>query len=289
MVKDTEKILGYRLPESYISLLKTKNGGTPKNTCFRTKTRTSWAEDHVAISGILGIGGKQGIDSDEFGSQFMIEDWGYPDIGIVICDCPSAGHDAIMLDYSKCGKNGEPQVIHVDVEISDEPTITFLAKDFETFIMGLINEDEFDTSEEDLQEALNIVSNGKFSKMLTEICNNQKLCENIELRIRKICTDIVKSKGFFALHADNLSYLMYDIQFMLFQKSFKVKCLEDYLKVYSKIIALDGEFSTGGYAEGFVVDWFNNRTENGRIQMINDCLQLAPDFEEALIKRIIEY
>lgn len=140
MIKDTEKLLGYKLPKSYIKLLKTKNGGSPIKECFPTKTPTSWAEDHIAISGICGIGGDWGIDSEILGSRFMIKEWGYPDIGIVLCTCPSAGHDAVMLDYSRCGKKGEPQVIHVDVEINDKPTITYLAKNFETFIRGLERE-----------------------------------------------------------------------------------------------------------------------------------------------------
>lgn len=147
-----EKRLGYKLPNSYIELMKTKNGGTPVNTCYPTKAATTWAKDHIAITGIRGIGGLWGIDSNELGSKFMIEEWGYPDIGILVCTCPSGGHDAVMLDYSECGKNGEPRVIHVDIDTFDQAEIIVLAENFETFIKGLVNEKEFAPSEEELSE-----------------------------------------------------------------------------------------------------------------------------------------
>lgn len=144
MVEKAEKSLDYKLPESYIELLKTRNGGYPINTCFPTKAKTSWADDHIAIEAICGIGVEDGID-DECGSRYMIEEWGYPKTGIVICTCPSGGHDAVMFDYSDCGKNGEPKVVHVDTETENgEPKVTFLAESFERFIRELINEDEFD-------------------------------------------------------------------------------------------------------------------------------------------------
>jgi len=34
----------------------------------------------------------------------MKNDWGYPDIGVAICDTPSAGHEMIFLDYRECGR-----------------------------------------------------------------------------------------------------------------------------------------------------------------------------------------
>ncbi|MRN51688.1 SMI1/KNR4 family protein [Paenibacillus monticola] len=148
IILNAEQLLGYRLPSSYIELITNKNGGSPLNDCFPTLTSTSWSEDHIAISGICGLGGQWGIDSDDLGSRFMIEEWGYPNIGIVVCSCPSAGHDAVMLDYRECGPDGEPCVIHVDVEVDDEPRITFLAQDFEAFIRGLVNQEEYDNSEE---------------------------------------------------------------------------------------------------------------------------------------------
>lgn len=57
LIESIEKeIGGYKLPRSYIELMRMHNGGIPAKTCFPTKKATSWAEDHVAITGIMGIG-----------------------------------------------------------------------------------------------------------------------------------------------------------------------------------------------------------------------------------------
>ncbi len=136
LIDSIEKELGYMLPASYIALMKLHNGGIPFNTCHTTPEPTSWAEDHIEITGIFGIGREKSYSlCGDMGSQFMIDEWGYPRIGVCICDCPSAGHDMVMLDYRKCGKQGEPAVVHVDQEFDYK--VTFLAIDFETFIKGL--------------------------------------------------------------------------------------------------------------------------------------------------------
>ncbi len=143
LIKEIENELGYKLPGFYIELMLNQNGGIPVNTCFPTSERTSWAENHVAIHGFLGIGREKTHSlCGELGSQFMIEEWGYPDIGVYFGDCPSAGHDMICLDYRNCGKDGYPQVVHVDQE--DDYKITFLAENFEIFVRGLVSEDVFD-------------------------------------------------------------------------------------------------------------------------------------------------
>ena len=63
---------------------------------------------------------------------------------VYVCNCPSAGHDMIALDYRKYGKTCEPEVVHVDQELDFK--ITFLASNFEEFIIGLVHDDVFDTS-----------------------------------------------------------------------------------------------------------------------------------------------
>ena len=143
LIAEIEKELGYKLPESYIWLMKRHNGGIPAKTAFPVNESTSWSDDHIAITGIMGIGRKKIYSiCEELGSQFMIDEWEYPPIGVAICDCPSAGHDMIFLDYRKCGKQGEPEVVHIDQECDYK--ITHLADNFESFICGLVDENIFD-------------------------------------------------------------------------------------------------------------------------------------------------
>ena len=55
LVASVERELGHRLPKSYVELMSVQNGGTPNHTCHATAEKTSWAVDHVAITGISAI------------------------------------------------------------------------------------------------------------------------------------------------------------------------------------------------------------------------------------------
>lgn len=94
---------------------------------------------------------------------------------------------------------------------------------------------------------------------------------------------IVIDKGFFALHADERSYLLYDIQLWLYTNAYPDTTEEDYLSAYKKIIALDGEFSTGGYASDFVTDWLTRRKESGMVTCNDGILSMAVGTKEALL------
>ena len=142
MVEAAERRLGVKLPAAYVALLRVRNGGQPVRHCHPTTFPTSWAPDHIDIGAILGIGGNRGIDADTYGtpsSIYMVREWGYPDVGVVICDTPSAGHDTVMLDYTS---GGEPAVVYVD---EYEPRVARrIADSFAQFLDNL-----FECSEED--------------------------------------------------------------------------------------------------------------------------------------------
>lgn len=145
-VAEVERALGYTLPAAYIEFMRFQNGGIPRRTCHRTRERTTWASNHIAISGLYAIGGDRPCSLlGQFGSAFWVQEWEYPPIGVYFADCPSAGHDMLCLDYRACGPNGEPQVVHVDQEW--DYRIVVVAESFEAFVRGL--EEEIDEDDEE--------------------------------------------------------------------------------------------------------------------------------------------
>ncbi len=191
----------------------------------------------------------------------------------------------IALDYREKGKEGEPSVVHIDQE--DDYRITFLADNFETFIRGLLNDDVFDTSEEDLENSLKMISEGRLSSLLQSLINGIPEYD-FESAIRGICKELSIQKGYFALHADELSYLMYDIQFFLLSTVNKVKSKEDYFNKYPSMIAFgDGEFSTGGYAPDFIKDWMSER--QSKKQIIKKGLLGSLKFSDEFTKQLFTH
>lgn len=284
LIAEIEEELGYKLPESYIWLMKQHNGGIPSNDCFPCDEPTSWAEDHIAITGIMGIGrNKNYTICGELGSQFMIEEWGYPNIGVAICDCPSAGHDMIFLDYRECGPQGEPKVVHIDQECDYD--ITPLADSFEDFIRGLVSEAVYDTSEEDKEEDLEMVRTAPFSELLSELCGKCGEPEKTERWIRRLAEETVEEKGYFALHADERSLLLYDIQFWLYTNAHTDTTEEAYLASYKDMIAFGRPFGTGGYAPAFVEDWLKQRRKEGAIVQKDGVLSMTEKAKAALLAK----
>jgi hypothetical protein len=156
LLASIEQELGYRLPTSYVELMRVQNGGLLARTTYRTK------HQNIELNGIYGInrskrsslggiwrqrpaktlrnartGEPIPVEAGTYrtGSRFWVTAWGYPDVGVYFADCLDGGHQMIALDYRACGPHGEPQVIHVHQESNYD--ITEMAPNFEMFIRGL--------------------------------------------------------------------------------------------------------------------------------------------------------
>lgn len=138
MVKVAEESLGYKLPKAFVSLLRVCNGGPLKRCAFELSDAENGAKRVEYFHDVMGICKKCGING-RHGSEYLIEEWGYPELGVVIS---SEGHTAFMLDYSESGEIGEPRVVLVDVELDeDEPFVDVVAPDFASFLAMLFAPD----------------------------------------------------------------------------------------------------------------------------------------------------
>lgn len=268
LIASIEQELGYTLPASYVALMKQHNGGVPYATCYplpsdtKCQTNTDIDIDYIEITGFLSIGRKKENSLCGLaGNKLFKDSWHYPDYGVYICDCPSAGFDLILLDYRACGSDGEPSVAYVNLE---ENRIIQLAPDFATFIQGLVEESELLSPEESLAYEIQIVEEGEFSPLLIKICRNCGLPQ-AEQWMRSTARELVAQKGYFGLHEDALSWLMYDLQYLLYSFAFPKASIKQYLHDYPLILAEDGEFSTNGYAPAFVADWMETRVQEGNL------------------------
>ena len=139
-----EELGGFRLPAAYVELAGWHNGGMLRRNFCPMREPTTWAPDHVVVTGLFAIGrtAKYSLCGAR-GSKFREEEWQYPPVGIYIADTPSAGHQMIALDYRHCGRQGEPHVVYVDEE--EDFRISAIAPDFASFIGRLVKDRQYDS------------------------------------------------------------------------------------------------------------------------------------------------
>jgi hypothetical protein len=282
-----EELGGFRLPAAYVELARMHNGGQLNRN---------------RITGLYAIGRTSNHSlCGKTGSKFWEEEWGYPPIGVYIADTLAAGHLMIALDYSECGKQGEPRVVCVDQE--GDYSITFVAPDFATFVRELVDEEENDTSEEIREEAVAAVESGTISPIVLRALDaaGARLPDG-ECMLRTLGRQIVDEKGGFWLHDDERSHLMYGLMFWLHSQLRTAGSFEDFvelpkeqtsydrpcyeLMITTRFVTNPYGFCTGGYAPDFVRNWWNARIAAGEIVTVSEGFRFTPEAEAVLLHRL---
>lgn len=138
MVASAERILGVRLPASYVRLMRECNGGyLVGDLGCPTSEPTSWAPDHVGVDHLNGIPEVHDPDPSDpwwdgggiLCSHYMSREWSLP-AGLVLL--AGDGHTWVALDYRDVGD--EPTVAWIDVDSGQQLR---LAPDFASFIDSL--------------------------------------------------------------------------------------------------------------------------------------------------------
>lgn len=130
MISRAEETLGYKLPKSYIELLRVQNGGL-----IDGKYEESW------LTAIYGIGPtKESYNGLEDMFENWKDEWQYPDIGIPFGETRSGGHDMYYMDYRSVDENGEPRIVRIDNE--GDIDVYFVADNLVEFVKMVYNNQE---------------------------------------------------------------------------------------------------------------------------------------------------
>ena len=122
MIKRAEETIGYKLPASYIELLRFQNGG-------------AIMDDECWLTVIYGIGKTADAFNglEEMFDNWMNE-WEYPNIGIPFGETQTAGHDLYFMDCRELDADGEPIIVQVENEDPDDIRITKVADNLAEFL-----------------------------------------------------------------------------------------------------------------------------------------------------------
>ncbi|QKG22600.1 SMI1/KNR4 family protein [Actinomadura verrucosospora] len=132
-VEEAESLLGVRLPSALLGLLRVRNGGAVADrwNAFPVDRPNSWADGHVPLNELFGIGRREGMLS-LLDTPYLVEEWGLPSPVVLLS---GDGHWWIALDYRAGEQRREPPVIWID---ADRETDFLLAADFRSFVQGLV-------------------------------------------------------------------------------------------------------------------------------------------------------
>ena len=143
LVEQVERILGVRLPLSYVNLMRERNGGYLEPRLLRVgvtlpeKFKGYISHGHLGVASIAGLNTAPDTSGSLTQSSYMIDEWDLP-CGLVLLD--GDGHTWIALDYRET--NEAPAVVFV---LAGQSECLKLADNFGEFLQKLVPyEDVYD-------------------------------------------------------------------------------------------------------------------------------------------------
>lgn len=134
--QEVEKLLGVALPDSYVTLMRERNGGNLEEQLVLFDGKIPEGMEYYVGDGYISIGAIFGINPNPnaMGSitqtTYMTKEWGLPD-GLVLLD--GDGHIWIALDYRQIKDN--PPVIYL---VSDTGQYITIADSFAEFLKKMV-------------------------------------------------------------------------------------------------------------------------------------------------------
>lgn len=136
LIRSVEEALGFKLPDSYIELMRMHNGGMLNRCWYPIRFPAETYSDYIQITHFLGIG-RDALYSlcGRFGSDFLLEDKdAFKGKSVAFASCISPSRAILVLDYRNAEEGAEPCVTFVNSQTGEESVV---AANFELFIRGL--------------------------------------------------------------------------------------------------------------------------------------------------------
>ncbi|MET7397061.1 SMI1/KNR4 family protein [Dactylosporangium sp. NPDC005572] len=134
LVATAECVLGVRLPDDLLRLLRIQNGGGVAEQWDACPAEVNgYADDHVPFEHLFGLdladrpGALTLLDT-----PYLVREWELPSPCVLLS---GQGHFWVALDYRACGPTGVPSVAWIDNELGHELR---LAPDFRAFVERLV-------------------------------------------------------------------------------------------------------------------------------------------------------
>ncbi len=120
-----ERRTGLVLPPALCAALQVSNGGRLRRSHLAGVQPTARWKRGLNLHNLGGVGYEEGLDW----SPTLVEEWGFPAPSLVLCH---GGPWAMLLDYRRCGPEGDPPVVFCDTdhEVDGRPLEWTLAPSF---------------------------------------------------------------------------------------------------------------------------------------------------------------
>lgn len=109
-----------------------------------------------------------------------------------------------------------------------------------------------------------MIQEGEFSPLLSRICRTCGVPQ-AEQWFRTVAACIAEQRGSFTLGNDKLSWLMYDLQYMLYTFAKPRASVKEFLAECPQILFGDAEFHAEGYSADAIADWMEQRAREGSL------------------------
>ncbi|MDR0443210.1 MAG: leucine-rich repeat protein [Treponema sp.] len=120
-VKKVEKRLEFSIPQAYLELLSVKNGDDQQR---------KFSQSFKDMTGFFSL-----VNLETAKEKSILEEAGYPPIGIYFAVTLNAEHEALVMNYREIRKNKEPSIWLLDLKLK---TGTLIADTFEEFIEKIV-------------------------------------------------------------------------------------------------------------------------------------------------------